>query len=36
MHNKSRNKLQPKRAENLVYVYTNSRLLVEGKEKDER
>jgi hypothetical protein len=36
MHNKSRNRLQPKRVEDLVYVYTNSRLLIEGKEKDEK
>jgi hypothetical protein len=36
MHNKSRNRLQPKRAKDLVYVYTNSRLLAERKEKDEK
>jgi hypothetical protein len=36
MYNKSRNRLQPKRAENLVYVYTNSRLMAEGKDKDEK
>ena len=36
MHNKSRNKLQPKKAKDLVYVYTNSRLMAEGKEKDEK
>jgi hypothetical protein len=36
VHNKSRNRLQPKRVEDLVYVYTNSRLLAEGKEKDEK
>jgi hypothetical protein len=36
VHNKSRNRLQPKRAEDLVYVYTNSRLMAEGKEKDEK
>jgi hypothetical protein len=36
MHNKSRNRLQPKRAEDLVYVYTNSRLMAEGKDKDEK
>jgi hypothetical protein len=36
VHNKSRNRLQPKRAEDLVYVYTNSRLMAEGKEKDKK
>jgi hypothetical protein len=36
VHNKYRNRLQPKRAEDLVYVYTNSRLMAEGKEKDEK
>jgi hypothetical protein len=36
MHKKSRNRLLPKRAENLVYVYTNSRLMTKGKEKDEK
>jgi hypothetical protein len=36
VHNKSRNRLQPKRAEDLVYVYTNSRLMVEGKEMDKK
>jgi hypothetical protein len=36
VHNKSRNRLQPKRAEDLVYVYTNSQLIAEGKEKDEK
>jgi hypothetical protein len=36
MQNKSRNRLQPKRAEDLVYIYTNSRLLAKGKEKDEK
>jgi hypothetical protein len=36
VHNKSRNRLQPKRAEDLVYVYTNSRLMAEGKDKDEK
>jgi hypothetical protein len=36
VHNKSRNRLQPKKTEDLVYVYTNSRLLEEGKEKDEK
>jgi hypothetical protein len=36
VHNKSRNRLQLKRIENLVYVYTNSRLMAEGKDKDEK
>jgi hypothetical protein len=36
VHNKSRNRLQPKRVEDLVYVYTNSRLMAEGKDKDEK
>jgi hypothetical protein len=36
VHNKYRNRLQPKRVEDLVYVYTNSRLMAEGKEKDEK
>jgi hypothetical protein len=36
VHNKSRNRLQPKRVEDLVYVYTNSRLMAKGKEKDEK
>jgi hypothetical protein len=36
VHNKSRNRLQPKRAEDLVYVYTISRLMAEGKDKDEK
>jgi hypothetical protein len=36
VHNKSRNRLQPKRVEDLVYVYTNSRLLAEGKKKDKK
>jgi hypothetical protein len=36
VHNKSRNRLQLKRAEDLVYVYINSRLLAEGKEKDKK
>jgi hypothetical protein len=35
VHNKSRNRLQPKKAEDLVYVYTNSRLMAEEKDKDE-
>jgi hypothetical protein len=36
VHNKSRKRLQPKRAEDLEYVYTNLRLLAEGKKKDEK
>jgi hypothetical protein len=36
VHNKSQNKLQPKRAKDLVYIYTNLRLLAEGKEKDKK
>jgi hypothetical protein len=36
VHNKSRNRLQPKRTKDLVYVYKSSRLLAEGKEKDEK
>ena len=36
MDNKSQNILQPKRAEDLIYVYTNSRLLAEEKEKDKK
>jgi hypothetical protein len=36
VHNKSRNRLQPQRTKDLVYVYTNSRLPAEGKEKDEK
>jgi hypothetical protein len=36
VHNKSLNRLQPKRAEDLVYVYTNFGLMVEGKEKDKK
>jgi hypothetical protein len=36
VHNKSRNRLQPKRAEDLVYVYTNLRLMAEGKDKDKK
>ena len=36
VHNKSRNRLQSKRAKNLVYVYTNSRLMAKGKDKDEK
>ena len=36
VHTKSRNTLQPKKAEDLVYVYINSRLLAKGKEKDKK
>jgi hypothetical protein len=36
VYNKSRYRLQLKRAEDLVSVYTISRLLAEGKEKDEK
>jgi hypothetical protein len=36
VHNKSRNRLQPKRTEDLIYVYTNFRLMVEGTEKDKK
>ena len=36
MHNKSRNRQQPKRAEDLVYVYTNSRLMAKRKDKDKK
>jgi hypothetical protein len=36
VHNKSWYRLQPNMAEDLVYVYTNLRLLAEGKEKDEK
>jgi hypothetical protein len=36
VHNKSRNRLQPKKVEDLVYIYTNSRLMAEGKDKDEK
>jgi hypothetical protein len=36
VHNKSRNRLQPKRVEDLVYVYTNSRLMAEDKDKDKK
>jgi hypothetical protein len=35
VHNKSRNRLQLKRAEDLVYVYTTSRLMAEDKDKDK-
>jgi hypothetical protein len=36
VHNKSWYRLQPNMAEDLVYVYTNLRLLAEGKEKDPK
>lgn len=36
MHNKSWNRLQPKRTKDLVYMYTNSRLMVERKEKEKK
>ena len=36
VHNKSRNRLQLKRAEDLVYVYTNARLIAEEKDKDKK
>ena len=36
MHNKRRNRLLPQRANDLVYVYTNSRLLANGKLTDEK
>jgi hypothetical protein len=36
VHNKSMNRLQPKRTEDLVYVYINSRLLAEGKGKNKK
>ena len=36
MHNKSRIRPQPKRLEDLEYVYTNLKLLVEGKGKDKK
>jgi hypothetical protein len=36
VYNKSRNRLQPNRAEDLVYVYTDSRLMAERKEKDKK
>ena len=36
VHNKSKNRLQSKRIEDLVNVYTNSRLMAEGKEKDKK
>jgi hypothetical protein len=36
VYNKFENRLQLKRAKDLVYVYTNSRLLAEEEEKDEK
>ena len=36
VHNKSRSRLQLQRTEDLVYIYTNSWLMVEGKEKDKK
>ena len=36
VHKKSRNRLQRKRPEDLVYVYTNSRLMAKAKAKDEK
>ena len=36
MRNKSRNHLQKKRGEDLVYVYTNSKLIAKAKAKDEK
>jgi hypothetical protein len=36
VHNKSRNKLKPERAADLVYVYTNSKVINASKEKDEK
>ena len=36
VHNKSRNKLKLQRAADLVYVYTNSKVLAVLKEKDEK
>ena len=36
VHNRSRNRLQQKRAEDLVYVYTNSKLLAKAKRKDQK
>jgi hypothetical protein len=36
VYNKSWNRLQPKMAEDLVYVYTNSRLMAKEKEKDKK
>ena len=36
VHNKSRNKLNTKRAADLVYVYTNSKVVAASKENDEK
>jgi Protein of unknown function (DUF 659)/hAT family C-terminal dimerisation region len=36
VHNKIRNRLLPGRANDLVYVYTNSKLLANGKLTDEK
>jgi hypothetical protein len=36
VHDKKRNRLLPERAEALVYVYTNSKLLAKGKLTDEK
>ena len=36
VHNKVRNRLLPQRANDLVYVYTNSKLLANGKLTDEK
>lgn len=36
VHNKSRNKLTTQRAADLVYVYSNSKVVVASKEKDEK
>jgi hypothetical protein len=36
VYNKSRNRLQLKWTEDLVYIYTNSRLMARGKEKDKK
>ena len=35
VYNKSRNRLQPKRVEDFVYVYTNLRLMAKRKDKDK-
>ena len=36
VHNKSRNKLKPQRAADLVYVYSNSKVVAASKEHDEK
>jgi hypothetical protein len=36
VHNKSQNRLQPKKVEDLVYMYINSRLMEVEKEKYEK